>query len=71
MSIFDALEFLDLADLMVSWRFFLAAAIGIGAGLSVYFSSGETPASAAVAFAFGLAGIFMGLIWQYRHERSQ
>lgn len=69
MSLFDAFEFLDFLDILISWRFFLPAAIGVGAALAVYHLSGETPASAAVAFAIGFAGLCTGIVWQVRHER--
>lgn len=70
MAIFDALELLGVLDIF-SWRSFLPTAIGIGAGLGVYYLSGETPASAAVAFALGFAGLCIGLVWQFSHRRRR
>ena len=71
MSIFDAFDVLDILELLVSWRFFLAAAVGIGVALAVYFMSGETPAAAAVAFGIGLAGLIAGFVWEYDHVRRR
>ena len=71
MSIFDALEFLDFLDLFLSWRFFVATAIGGGLALGIYLLSGETPAGAAAAFAVGLVGFCTGFVWQFRHERRR
>lgn len=70
MAIFDALEFLDLLDFLISWRL-LATAIGIVMALGLYFLSGETPTGAAVAFAVGFVGVCTGLVWQFRHERRR
>lgn len=68
MSIFDAIDFLDLLH---RWRFVVPAAIGAGVGLGVYYLSGEDPAGAAVAFALGLLGVCVGGVWQFVHWRRR
>lgn len=62
MAIFDALDLPGMLDI-VAWRSLLPTAIGIGCGLGIYYGSGETPASAAVAFGLGFAGLCIGWIW--------
>ena len=70
MSLFDAFDLIDLFD-PSAWRFFVPLLVGIGAGLFVYFTSDETPASAAVAFALGLAGFIVGWIWEFSHGQRR
>jgi hypothetical protein len=70
MSIFDALEFLDFLDIF-SWRLIVPSAIGIGAGLGIYYLSGKDPAGAAVAFALGFVGVCIGAVWQFSHGRRR
>lgn len=70
MAIFDAFDLLGILGIS-SWRSLLPAAIGIGAGLGVYFGTGETPASAAVAFALWLVSIFIGFVWDFSHRRRR
>jgi len=65
MAIFDAVGFVvGLFDIVAYWRFFLPTAIGFAVALGVYYLTGESPASAAVASAIGFAGVCTGLIWQ-------
>jgi hypothetical protein len=68
MALFDAFDLLSVLG-GSTWRFFLPAAIGIGAGLGVYFISGQNPAGAAVAFVLGLAGVCVGFVWEFSHQR--
>ena len=70
MAIFDALDLLSTLDI-VSRRSFLPTAIGVVAGLGIYYWSGETPASAAVAFALGFTGLCIGLLWDFSHRRHK
>lgn len=60
-------ELLELIAQLVpsSWRSLVPMAIGIGGGLAIYFLSGRDPAGAAVAFAAGLLGIVVGLLWEF------
>ena len=70
MALLDVLDVLGIFDVL-SWRSFLPTVAGIGAGLVVYYLAGQTPASAAVAFALGLTGIGIGLVWEYSHRRRR
>jgi len=70
MALFDALDLLGILDIF-SRRSFLPTAVGIGAGLGIYYWSGETPASAAVAFVLGFTGLCVGLIWDFAHRRRR
>lgn len=70
MALFDAFDLLSLLD-GSTWRFFAPAAIGIGTGLGVYYASGQDPAGAAVAFVLGLAGVCIGLAWDFSHGRRR
>ena len=56
-----------------SWRSLIPAAVGVAAGLGIFYGSGQTPASAAVAFALGLMGIAIGVAWHlaHRHRRDR
>ena len=68
MSLFDAFDLLGLLD-SLTWRFFVPAGIGIGAGLGIYHLSGKDPAGAAVAFVLWLIGICIGLVWDFSQMR--
>jgi hypothetical protein len=70
MSLFDAFDLLELLD-GLTWRFVVPASIGIGAGLGIYHLSGKDPAGAAVAFALGLIGICVGLVWEFSRARRR
>lgn len=70
MALFDAFDLLGLLD-GATWRFFVPAALGIGAGLGVYYAWGKDPAGAAVAFVCGLAGVLVGFIWEFSHGRQR
>ena len=70
MAIFDVLDFLGVLDIS-AWRLAVPTVVGIGAGLGVYFLSGETPASAAVAFALWLAGLVIGIVWEFSHRQRR
>ena len=59
----------DLLDALALWRVFLAVAVGIGAGLAVYYAAGQDPASAAIAFGLGFCGLCAGLVWQISSAR--
>ena len=59
----------DLLDALAFWRFFLALAVGIGAGLAVYYAAGQDPASAAIAFGLGFCGLCVGFVWQISSGR--
>lgn len=54
-----------------SWRSLLPAVAGVAAGLGVYYGTGETPASAAVALALGLLGISLGIAWHLGHRHAR
>ena len=70
MALVDVIELLSVLDIS-SWRLAVPTVVGSGAGLGVYYLSGETPASAAVAFALWLAGLGIGLVWHFSHRRRQ
>ncbi|HEY4530059.1 MAG TPA: hypothetical protein VIG97_07000 [Luteimonas sp.] len=61
---------IDLFDLAASWldlllvrRFIIPTAAGIIVALGVYYLTGQTPGSAAVAFAIAVLGIVFGVVW--------
>lgn len=70
MSLFDALAFFDFLDIS-SWRLVVPSAIGIGAGLGIYYLWNKDPAGAAVAFALGFVGVCVGAVWQFSHGRRR
>ena len=70
MAIFDALELLGILDIS-SWRLAVPTVVGVGAGLGVYYISGQTPASAAVAAALWLVGLVVGLVWHFSHRQRR
>jgi hypothetical protein len=70
MALFDVLEILNVLDIS-SWRLSVPTIVGIGAGLGVYFLSGETPASAAVAFALWVVGLVVGIVWEFSHRQHR
>jgi hypothetical protein len=53
-----------------TWRIYVPSAVGIGAGLGIYHLSGKDPSGAAVAFALGLAGVCIGVIWELSQGRD-
>ncbi len=71
MSTIDDLDANDAIDILLSWRFLVATAIGIGPGVGLFILTGEAPAAAALAVLLSVAGILWGVIWQIQHERSQ
>lgn len=70
MALFDALELLDIVDLVLSWRFFVCAGAGVGMGLAVYVLGNQSDAAGVIGVVIGGIGVVTGLIWQWRHERS-
>lgn len=70
MALIDAFELLGLLA-GLTWRSIVPVAIGIGGALAIYYGSGETPASAAVAFAVGFTGICIGAVWEFAHGRRR
>lgn len=60
----------DLLALLAFWRFFLPVAVAAAAGLVVFYATGQTPASAAVAFGLGLFGLCIGMVWQVAARRG-
>ena len=70
MAIFDALELLGILDIS-SWRLAVPTVVGVGAGLGVYYISGQTPASAAVVAALWLVGLVVGLVWHFSHRQRR
>lgn len=51
-------------DLLRARRLIIPLGVGIAAGLGVFYLGGQDPASAAVAFAIGIVGLVVGVIWQ-------
>jgi hypothetical protein len=70
MAILDVLESLGVLDIS-PWRLVVPTVVGIGIGLAVYYLSGETPASAAVAFVLWLVSLGIGLAWQFGRGRRR
>ena len=62
-----AIDLFDLAgswlDLLLVRRIIIPTAVGIVVALGVYYLTGQTPASAAVAFGIGLLSVCVGVIW--------
>lgn len=63
-----ALDLFDLGgsviDIVLARRFLVPLAIGLAIAAAVYYSTGRTPAAAAVAFFIGLAGLVAGIVFQ-------
>lgn len=57
-------------DIFLARRFFVPFAIGVSGAIAFYYLTGETPASAAVAFFIGLVGFIAGIIFQVVGSRS-
>jgi hypothetical protein len=66
----DVLELFDMLDFLVSWRFWLSAAIGAGLGLGIFFLGGQGTVAGVIGACFGGAGMLSGIIWQFRRGRS-
>jgi hypothetical protein len=67
-----ALDLLDLGtliDIFLARRFFVPFAIGVAGAIAFYYLTGETPASAAVAFFIGLVGFIAGIVFQIAGSR--
>ena len=62
-----AIDLFDLGgswlDLLLARRLIVPVVVGIAVGLGVYYISGQTPASAAVAFGIGVVSLCVGVIW--------
>lgn len=68
-----ALDLFDLGtiiDIFMARRFFVPFAIGVAVAIAFYYLTGETPASAAVAFFIGLAGLIAGTVFQMAGSKS-
>lgn len=68
-----ALDLFDLGtiiDIFMARRFFVPFAIGVAGAIAFYYLTGETPASAAIAFFIGLVGLIAGIIFQMAGSRS-
>jgi len=60
----DIFEFGTLIDIVLARRFLVPFAIGLAIAVAIYYSTGQTPASAAVAFFIGLAGLVAGVVFR-------
>jgi len=60
----DLFDLGSVVDLILARRFLVPFAIGLALAVAVYYASGETPASAAVAFFIGLVGLIAGVVFQ-------
>lgn len=62
-----AIDLFDLAggwlDLLLVRRIVVPTALGILLGLGVYYFTGQTPGSSAIAFGIGILGFCVGVIW--------
>jgi hypothetical protein len=70
MAMFDISDVLSLLDIF-TWRIFISTVIGVGAGAAVFYMSGETPASTAIAVGLGLVGLLAGLLWEFGRESGK
>ena len=66
----DPFDLGTIIDIFMARRFFVPFAIGVAGGIAFYYLTGETPASAAVAFFIGLVGLIAGIILQMADSRS-
>lgn len=57
-------------DIFLARRFLVTFAIGVAGAVAFYYLTGETPASAAVAFFIGLVGLIAGVVFQIAGSRS-
>jgi hypothetical protein len=60
----------DFMDLLAAPRFALPLAVGIAIGLGLYLLGGRGPSSAAAAFAVGVMGLVVGLVWHVAGGRG-
>jgi uncharacterized membrane protein len=60
----DLFELGTLIDIVLARRFLVPFAIGLAVAVAVYYSTGQTPASAAIAFFIGLVGLIAGVVFQ-------
>jgi len=69
-----AFDLFDLAgswlDILLARRLFVPLAVSILIALGVYFLGGKDPAAAAAAFAIGLVGLCIGIIWHVAGGKS-
>jgi len=54
---------MSIIELLFTPRFSIPFGVSVAIGVGVYFISGKTPASAAVAFGIGIIGLVIGCIW--------
>ena len=50
-------------DLLLARRLVIPLVVGVAVAVGFYYLSGETPASAAVAFGIGFISLCAGVIW--------
>lgn len=69
-----ALDLFDLGgsliDIVLARRLLVPFAIGLAIAVAVYYSTDQTPASAAVAYFIGLAGLIAGVVFQLAGDKS-
>lgn len=68
-----ALDLFDLGgsliDIVLARHFLVPFAIGLAIAVAIYYSTGQTPASAAVAFFIGLAGLVAGVVFHLAESK--
>ena len=57
-----------LFDLWSKPRFAIPLLLGIGAGVGLFYASGQEPASAAMAVGCALLGLIIGYVLEYFRE---
>lgn len=59
-----------LATFLLAPRLYIPLAAGIALGLGLYYLTGQTPASAAMAFGAGILGLLIGILMHATRDRS-
>ena len=60
----------SIIDIVRARRFLVPFVAGIGIAVGVYYLAGQDPASAAVAFAIGVVGFCVGLVFHFAGGKS-
>ncbi|MEL1265324.1 hypothetical protein [Pseudoxanthomonas putridarboris] len=58
-----ALDLADFLELFFVRRIVIPLGVAAAIGIGIYYLSGKTPTSAAVAFGIGIIGLVIGVIW--------
>jgi len=55
-------------DLPIRPRFIVPVVLGIGAGVGLFYATGEEPSSAAIAVGCALLGLIVGFVLEYLRD---